>query len=107
VIYDLLQRPATTDLSALGEQLVATSRTQGVKLTEPGGPSTGLARQVLETELAEHLGHERAGRVGQGAQWVECKDGAHRCRRGPHQRIARPARGLRFDRSAQVLAAAG
>ena len=64
------QRPATTDLSALAEQLVTTARTQGVELTGPGGLLTGLTRQVLETaletELGEHLGHERGERSGSG-----------------------------------------
>ena len=64
------QRRAEPDLSALAEQLVATARTQGVELTGPRGLLTGLTRQVLEaaleTELGEHLGHERGERSGSG-----------------------------------------
>jgi putative transposase len=64
------QQPASTDLSAVAEQLVAAARTQGVELTGPGGLLTGLTKQVLETaldaELVEHLGHERGERSGSG-----------------------------------------
>lgn len=46
----------------LAEQLVAQARAAGVSLTGPGGLLSGLTRQVLETalntEMAEHLGHE-------------------------------------------------
>jgi len=62
--------PVQPDLSALAEQLVATARMQGVELTGPGGLLTGLTRQVLETaletELGEHLGHDRGERSGTG-----------------------------------------
>ena len=77
------RRPAATDLSALAEQLVATTRTQGVELIGPGGLLTGLARQALETaletELGEHLGHKRGERSDSGnvRNGVECEDGAH------------------------------
>jgi putative transposase len=61
---------ATTDLSALADQLVAAAGTQGVELTGPGGLLTGLTKQVLETaldvELSEHLGHDRGERSGTG-----------------------------------------
>jgi len=61
---------ATTDLSALADQLVAAARTQGIELTGPGGLLTGLTKQVLETaldvELSEHLGHDRGERSGTG-----------------------------------------
>lgn len=54
----------------LTEQLVQTARSQGVALTGPGGLLTGLTRQVLETaletEMAEHLGHDRGGTPGPG-----------------------------------------
>lgn len=53
----------------LAEQLLAAAKAQGVALTGPGGLLTGLTRQVLatalETELSEHLGHERGGTPGE------------------------------------------
>jgi putative transposase len=68
------QRPAAPDLSALAEELVATARTRGVELTGPGGLLTGLTRQVLETaletELGEHLCHERGERSGSSQKTV-------------------------------------
>src|SRR6185436_16296506 len=54
----------------LAEQLVAAARSQGIALTGPGGLLSGLTKQVLETaletELTEHLGHERGGVQGPG-----------------------------------------
>ena len=55
-------------LDALAEQLVAQARENGLALTGPGGLLSGLTRQILqtalETELTEHLGHERGGVPG-------------------------------------------
>jgi putative transposase len=52
----------------LAEQLVAQARAAGVSLTGPGGLLTGLTKQVLETalntEMAEHLGHEHGEPAG-------------------------------------------
>ncbi len=60
------------DLDGLAGQLVAAAKTRGVDLTGPGGLLTGLTKQVLETalesELTEHLGHDRHERSTAG--WV-------------------------------------
>jgi putative transposase len=54
----------------LAEELVAAARSQGIARTGPGGLLSGLTEQVLETaletELTEHLGHERGGVPGPG-----------------------------------------
>lgn len=54
--------PSRPDMSDVAEQLVIQAREQGVQLTGSDGLLTALTRQVLETalqtELAEHLGHE-------------------------------------------------
>lgn len=64
------------DFGELAEQLVAAAKTRGVDLTGPGGLLTGLTKQVqetaLESELTEHLGHDRherssAGNAGNGS----------------------------------------
>lgn len=64
------------DLEGLADQLVAAARSRGVDLTGPDGLLTGLTKQVLETalesELTEHLGHDRherstAGNVRNGS----------------------------------------
>jgi hypothetical protein len=55
-------------LDDLAEQLVEQARQSGIALTGPDGLLSGLTRQVLhtalETELTEHLGHERGGVPG-------------------------------------------
>lgn len=54
--------PARIDQQQLAQQLIETSRAEGVELVGPGGLLAGLTRTVLETaldaEMTEHLGYE-------------------------------------------------
>lgn len=61
--------PASPDMTALAEELVASATERGIALTGDGGLLTALTRQVLqsalEAEMSAHLGydkHDAAGR---------------------------------------------
>lgn len=63
--------PAGIDLSAIAQQLVDQSRSQGVQLTGEGGLLTQLTAQALESalqvELADHLGYEHGEAPSDGS----------------------------------------
>ncbi|MFC7247102.1 transposase [Catellatospora aurea] len=53
------------------EELLAQARADGLKLVGPGGLLAGITRRgletALETELSDHLGHEKGDPAGRGA----------------------------------------
>jgi putative transposase len=82
----------------LAEELIGRARSEGVRLTGPGGLLTGITRMVLETaletELSDHLGYDRGDRAGRGSPNVRngpSDNGAHRCRAGAGRGAAGPA----------------